>query len=478
MKYNNYITFIILAFFTVFLSSCNIGIKDGEDSVKIGTDGIKIQSQEGDTVNIGVEGLKINSQGSSVNIWSEGLQIDAEWDSVNIWEKGVQINAQWEGINIWADWLQIKTKDGNVSIKNSLASIALVGNNNENPTEIRLSDEDKAQYKELVTEKFEVRSCRTQFDQLIKTFWNSYDSCFVQRKLPSHCLAKQNVQAPKVNVAIIFDDSGSMGAKIGNERMIDIAKEEFVDYLDDIDSSIGWGVFVYGHKWSSTKADMNTSCSGIENIGSLSNKSAIKRTISGLEPTGWTPIEDSLKKAKTYLDSISGKNDQKLIVLISDGKETCGGNPVTAARKIALSSNTYIDVIGFNVYGDTQSELQKIAKNGGGSYQNVRSRADFQKVFADMQNFTTEIQCGASQAGMQLRQAADTINTYYQCMTLLKEEQVKVMTHITKECEEDIEDLLETRVERIEWKLERVKDSWEKQLQNFDSALQDVLQKF
>ncbi|MBS9775408.1 VWA domain-containing protein [Candidatus Gracilibacteria bacterium] len=479
MKTFTYImTFLTLIF---VLSSCGIDIQDGNDKVKIGLNGINIESKDGEKVDIGLGGINIEDGRENVKIGLDGLNVEGkDGEKVKVGLDGINIHDKDEKVKVKVglNGINIQSKDGTVSIKNSLASIALTGNTNENPTEISFSDEDKAQYKELVNETFEVQSCQTQFDQLVKTFGNSYDSCFAERKLPTHCSAGQNLQAPKVNVAIIFDDSGSMGAKIGNERMIDIAKEEFSNYLDDIDGNIGGGVFVYGHKGSSMQGDMQKSCNGIENIGTLANKSAIKNTISGLQPTGWTPIDASLQKAKKYLDSISGKNDQKLIVLISDGKETCGGNPVATAQRIASSSNTYIDVIGFNVYGDTQKELQKIAKNGGGQYKNVRSRADFQKVFADMKNFTQEIQCGASQAAMQLRQAADTINTYYQCMTLLKEEKVKIMTHITSECKGDIRNLMESREEKIEKKLEQIKKYGEKQLGSFDDAIQKVIQKF
>jgi len=45
------------------------------------------------------------------------------------------------------------------------------------------------------------------------------------------------------------------------------------------------------------------------------------------------------------LKKISSSNDKNIILLISDGKETCDGDPIGRAKKIALSPNMYIDVI-------------------------------------------------------------------------------------------------------------------------------------
>ncbi len=357
----------------------------------------------------------VNTDGASVSVGANGVNVTTSGAQVSVSASGVSVSAS--GIN--------------------LAQIAL------GTTE--LSDEDKSQYAELMTEEFEVTNCGEQFNQLVKTFGNNYEACFADRKPITQCTSEKKVG--KVNVAIVFDDSGSMAAKIGNERMIDIAKDELKNYISTLDSSIGGAVFVYGHKGSNQSGGKSASCSAIESFGEFSNKSEIISKISALEPTGWTPIDASLQEAEKYLNSISGADDQKVIVLISDGKETCGGNPVATAKNIASKPNTFIDVIGFNVSGDTQKELQQIALNGGGKYSDVRSRLDFQNVFADMKAFSQEISCGASQAAIQLRDAADSLNTYYSCMYNLREEQVKIMTHVTMACESEVASSMNNRIQ-------------------------------
>ncbi|USN59378.1 MAG: VWA domain-containing protein [Candidatus Peribacteria bacterium] len=86
--------------------------------------------------------------------------------------------------------------------------------------------------------------------------------------------------------------------------------------------------------------------------------------INQLTANGWTPITDSLIKAKEIIKKHALETDKNIILLISDGKETCGSDPVEEALNISKDlKNTYIDVIGFNVTGDTQKQLIDIAKN-------------------------------------------------------------------------------------------------------------------
>ena len=111
---------------------------------------------------------------------------------------------------------------------------------------------------------FEVNNCNTQFNQLIKTFGNNYESCFATRKAVNTCTSDR--QVGKMNVAIILDASGSMGAMIGGESMMNIAKSEVKNYIASLDNAVGGSLIVYGHKGSSRSADASLSCSGIENF--------------------------------------------------------------------------------------------------------------------------------------------------------------------------------------------------------------------
>ena len=69
---------------------------------------------------------------------------------------------------------------------------------------------------------------------------------------------------------------------------------------------------------------------------------------------------------------MSGKaeeNVENIIYVVSDGIETCGGDPVKAAQAAAISGyRAIVNIIGFDVDNAGQRALKKVAKAGGGKY--------------------------------------------------------------------------------------------------------------
>src|SRR4030095_11044075 len=56
-----------------------------------------------------------------------------------------------------------------------------------------------------------------------------------------------------------------------------------------------------------------------------------------------------------------------VIVLVSDGKETCQGDPVIAARALAAKGIT-VHTVGFVVDTAARGQLQAVARATGGTY--------------------------------------------------------------------------------------------------------------
>jgi hypothetical protein len=91
-----------------------------------------------------------------------------------------------------------------------------------------------------------------------------------------------------------------------------------------------------------------------------------------LRGTGTTPIAGTLDDARAYLDGVWSMDPARTcrpyrVILITDGQETCGGDPVAAAG--ALSAAGYLTyVIGFATDDPTvRSDLDAIAAAGGTS---------------------------------------------------------------------------------------------------------------
>lgn len=382
----------------------------------------------------------------------------------------IKIDESW--VSVKAPWVNIEVGDSGVSIDASGSSLRVW------PDGIELTGEALSQWVWLYSREINDVNCDTQYDGLLKTYGNNYDGCFSTYPDIPEC-SKDWSEKGKINIAVIFDTSGSMWAKIGEERMIDIAKEKLSEYISNLDTDVSWGIILYGHKWNSTDAEKSNSCNGVELLWELgSDRSKLLSDIASLEPRGWTPIDRSLQTAETFLKNLSSPNDKNIILLISDGKETCDGDPVGRAKSIASTPNMYIDVIGFNVTGWAQEELINIAKNGNGKYSDVRSRLDFESVFAANKNFLTAMSCSASKASLHIQAAIERKNTYYSCLYMLKEEEVKIITNSTVSCKDSIMDRLEKRSDQYTAEIEKIDQISEKLLESFDENINKIENSF
>jgi len=163
----------------------------------------------------------------------------------------------------------------------------------------------------------------------------------------------------KVNNVLIFDASGSMSAQATGGTRIQLAKNAMVKFVDSLKNNVNLSVVAYGHKGNNTQAGKAVSCAGIEEIYYMGavNANLVKSKVNALNPNGWTPITDSLKKAEVILNSTEGK---KHIVLLSDGEETCGGDPVAYACQLKTKGIS-VDVIGLDVTGAVAKQLTDIS---------------------------------------------------------------------------------------------------------------------
>lgn len=95
------------------------------------------------------------------------------------------------------------------------------------------------------------------------------------------------------------------------------------------------------------------------------NKQVLLNQIMGLQPTGWTPLALSLERAGQ--DFQPGENVTNAAVLVTDGLETCGGDPCSVASALHADDIQLIThVVGFALTPEEQSTLGCIAEGGGG----------------------------------------------------------------------------------------------------------------
>src|SRR5690606_26181562 len=128
--------------------------------------------------------------------------------------------------------------------------------------------------------------------------------------------------------------------------------------------------------------DKELSCKSTEVVYPLGayDESSFQKSLDKFRPSGWTPLAAAIEQAKSDLSEKTGENVENIIYVVSDGIETCGGDPVKAAKELHQSEiQAIVNIIGFDVNNAGQRALKKVAEAGGGKYTTVSTGEDLRK---------------------------------------------------------------------------------------------------
>lgn len=213
----------------------------------------------------------------------------------------------------------------------------------------------------------------------------NYNNVFNCVKQACETPGQQTAQSIQTNILFILDASGSMAESISGGIKMDLAKQSLKKYTESLPTETNVGLMVYGHKGSNNTKDKAVSCAGIETIYPMGemNKSVFEAAFSKFSPTGWTVIGTALRRSGDLFTGREGQNNH--VIVISDGIETCNSDPAGAARELKnLSINPQIDVIGLAVDAAARTQLEEVAKIGGGTYKPANSALELENALKKM----------------------------------------------------------------------------------------------
>lgn len=162
-------------------------------------------------------------------------------------------------------------------------------------------------------------------------------------------------------VIIILDASGSMWAQIDGKPKLEIARESLRTVLQSVPADDEIGFMAYGHREKG-------SCEDIELIvpPQAGSASAISAAADSLKFLGKTPLTAAVKQAA---EALKYTEDKATVVLITDGLETCGGDPCALGKELEASGVDFTaDVVGFGLTADEGKQIACLADNTGGKY--------------------------------------------------------------------------------------------------------------
>jgi Ca-activated chloride channel homolog len=182
---------------------------------------------------------------------------------------------------------------------------------------------------------------------------------------------------------IVFDASGSMAGNTVQGLFSDVTR------IDEVRKALGQvlpratkfrkvGLITYGpgpYGQCNFALDFRPMPNAAEPIMSVVN---------ALNPAGKTPLVKAVELAAEVLDY---RSTQGVVVLVTDGEETCGGAPCDLGKAIKASGRLAVHVIGYQLkafrWTGAQSFLDAkcLAEETGGLYITAENRQDLVEAF-------------------------------------------------------------------------------------------------
>src|SRR3982074_1345043 len=183
--------------------------------------------------------------------------------------------------------------------------------------------------------------------------------------------ATGSAAAAITDLALIIRHSGSMEAerKDGASKVTS-AKKCMSDLIDKLPNGLNVALIIYGTNKKRGCEDIDVA----QPLGPI-DKATLKAKVAGYNATGMTPIAGSSGVAGKALAKSKGG---PAIVLVTDGAESCHGDPAGVAAKLAAQFGVKfgINVIGFGIEPQEKAQLADIAAKGNGKLLTVENASD------------------------------------------------------------------------------------------------------
>lgn len=198
-----------------------------------------------------------------------------------------------------------------------------------------------------------------------KAYTVTFESSKAQPPGPGSLNVELAPDAPRPAVHVIFDASGSMGARLPNgESRIEVAKRVLNELISDVlAEGTPFSLRAFGHV-TPASCEMALEVP----LQPLDGEQAA-RAVAGMEPKllSKTPIAEALLQVPTDLAEAAPGS---IVILITDGEESCGGDPLAAISE--LRSQGYavrlaVVSLGLDDEGEVRA-LTQLAEHAGGTY--------------------------------------------------------------------------------------------------------------
>ena len=180
-------------------------------------------------------------------------------------------------------------------------------------------------------------------------------------------------------IEIVVDASRSMWGRMDGEPKMVVAKGILEDVSYWFPQDLDLALRAYGSASPSESNDCADSTLLVP-FGD-ENREPIRHAIASLRPLGQTPIAYALNQASR---DFGARTADRAVVLVTDGLESCGGDPVRAARELR-EQGIVVHIVGFglgNAKDEDTASLRAIASTSGGQYVTAGSAEELKGALA------------------------------------------------------------------------------------------------
>ncbi len=192
----------------------------------------------------------------------------------------------------------------------------------------------------------------------------NYHPDFDEPLLPEPYEETESVEqeAAPSKAIILLDASSSMLLNANGRLKMDTAKSAVRSFASTMGNESAVSLYVYGHAGTQARSDKELSCGTIDEVYPLGkyDQSEFNDAVAAVSAKGWTPLAGAIKQVREDHQSTL---DDITVYIVSDGAETCDGDPVAEALAFADGNpDRHVNIIGFQVDQLAESQLKAVAE--------------------------------------------------------------------------------------------------------------------
>jgi Mg-chelatase subunit ChlD len=173
------------------------------------------------------------------------------------------------------------------------------------------------------------------------------------------------VSAPS-QIELILDGSGSMKRKLEGRQMMDIARDVMSQIIKGLPDDAQVALRFYGHRIREGRPGDCRDTELVFPFGKI-DKARMLARVRDVKALGTTPIAYTLRQVA---GDFGGTPGEKLVILVTDGKEECKGDPAAAVAELqAKGLKIRLNIVGFALAdAATKRDMERVAQLTGGKF--------------------------------------------------------------------------------------------------------------